>query len=490
MSARPLVIVGDVLLDVDVLSTASRLTPDAPVPVLDEYARRVRPGGAALAALLAARTANRPVILIAPLADDSEAQQVCDLLGDSVRIIALPSTGRTPVKTRLLSGQHVVARLDSGGGITITELPPEAQQAMDGAAAVLVSDYGVAVTKHPGMRDLLARTAMRIPMVWDPHPRGGAPVAGVALVTPNAAEAAAFAGLPAPGGSGNGSGTGAGTAAETGTERDATLASAARVVSTARAACESLLTRWGARAIAVTLGPLGALICVGNGGSQLSASPFAATGDTCGAGDCFAGAAAAALADGALIGEAVAQAVSAATAFVASGAAGSLQTPSQVDAPDRAVAANVGDEAERVVARIRAQGGTVVATGGCFDLLHAGHIQTLAAARSLGDCLIVCLNSDASVRRLKGAPRPLQSAIDRSLVLAELRSVDAVITFEEDTPLEVLARLRPDVWVKGGDYTAERLPEADLVRSWGGEIVTVGYLDGRSTSSLVMTARA
>jgi rfaE bifunctional protein nucleotidyltransferase chain/domain len=131
----------------------------------------------------------------------------------------------------------------------------------------------------------------------------------------------------------------------------------------------------------------------------------------------------------------------------------------------------------------------VVATGGCFDLLHPGHIATLSAARSLGDCLIVCVNSDDSVRRLKGPGRPLQTAADRVQVLSSLRDVDAVVVFEEDTPTDVLRTLRPDIWVKGGDYSAADLPEAQLVHSWGGEVVTVPYLDGRSTSQLVGLAR-
>jgi rfaE bifunctional protein nucleotidyltransferase chain/domain len=159
-----------------------------------------------------------------------------------------------------------------------------------------------------------------------------------------------------------------------------------------------------------------------------------------------------------------------------------------LDAATSAAALELPD-ADQVIARARAQDGLVVATGGCFDLLHAGHIQTLTAARTLGDCLIVCLNSDESVRRLKGDPRPLQSQQDRARVLAALRVVDAVVVFDEDTPMALLDRLRPDIWVKGGDYTSDQLPETDLVRQWGGEVVTVGYLGGRSTSRLLARAQ-
>ena len=130
----------------------------------------------------------------------------------------------------------------------------------------------------------------------------------------------------------------------------------------------------------------------------------------------------------------------------------------------------------------------MVATGGCFDLLHSGHVATLEAARALGDFLVVCLNSDESVRRLKGPQRPLQRVEDRARVLAALRSVDAVVVFDEDTPVEALRRIRPQVWVKGGDYSGIPLPEASVLADWGGEVVTVPYVAGKSTSEIVVAA--
>ena len=137
---------------------------------------------------------------------------------------------------------------------------------------------------------------------------------------------------------------------------------------------------------------------------------------------------------------------------------------------------------------MRAAGGTVVATGGCFDVLHAGHIASLDAARRLGDALVVLLNSDDSVRRLKGPGRPVVGQEDRARVLAALRSVDAVVVFEQDDPRAALSVLRPDVWVKGGDYTPEQLPEAVDVRGWGGEVTVLPYLSGRSTTAILQRA--
>jgi rfaE bifunctional protein nucleotidyltransferase chain/domain len=130
-----------------------------------------------------------------------------------------------------------------------------------------------------------------------------------------------------------------------------------------------------------------------------------------------------------------------------------------------------------------------VATGGCFDLLHAGHVRMLAAARALGDCLVVCLNSDASVRRLKGSDRPLVGQADRAAVLAGLSCVDAVVVFEEDDPSAVLRGLRPDVWAKGGDYAIADLPERAVLEEWGGQAVIVPYVAGKSTTRMIEVAR-
>jgi len=228
----------------------------------------------------------------------------------------------------------------------------------------------------------------------------------------------------------------------------------------------------------VTMGSAGAVLCHA-GTTPLvvpaPADPPAAAGaDACGAGDRFAAAAALALGEGALVSEAVGAAVAAASAYVAAGGPASL-VGSRGGAPS--------DDAADVVARVRAAGGTVVATGGCFDLLHAGHLATLESARRLGDCLVVCLNSDDSVAGLKGPTRPVVGQADRARLLSALSCVDAVVVFDEPTPHAVLSWLRPDVWVKGGDY--DHLPEAELVGRWGGEAVVVPYLDGRSTTAMI-----
>lgn len=427
-----LVVVGDSLLDVDIEGDADRLCPDAPAPVVQVREERTRPGGAALAAALAAAD-GVDVTLVSAVADDEDGRLLRAALRDVPSVLG-HSPAPTPVKARLRAGGHSIARLDRGGGAEAARLSDEMLDAVVAADAVLVSDYGRGLARDRRLREALRA----LPFVWDPHPRGPAPAPGARLVTPNLAEAKAASGKEDP-----------------------------------EAAAAALRDRWQARAVVVTLGGGGALL--DHGGTPVAVpAPHIPVLDPCGAGDRFAVTAAARLMSGAATDDAVAAAVEAAADFLVAGGASGFGRVPRHPVPD----------ARRLVAATKARGGTVVATGGCFDLLHAGHARTLASARALGDCLVVCLNSDRSVRRLKGPDRPLTTQDDRAELLCALGCVDAVAVFDEDTPEVLLAELRPDVWVKGGDYSADALPEADLVRGWGGRTVVVPYHRGRSTSRL------
>ncbi len=145
-------------------------------------------------------------------------------------------------------------------------------------------------------------------------------------------------------------------------------------------------------------------------------------------------------------------------------------------------------QAKALVQQWRSEGARIVFTNGCFDLLHAGHVHYLFAARALGDRLVVGLNDDDSIRRLKGPSRPLQPLEDRARVLAALRCVDLVVPFSEDTPLALIELLLPDVLVKGADYRPDEIVGADVVRAAGGEVRTIPLLPGRSTTKLVARA--
>jgi rfaE bifunctional protein nucleotidyltransferase chain/domain/rfaE bifunctional protein kinase chain/domain len=453
------VVVGDALLDRDIEGRVERLCPDAPAPVVDETTRRSRPGGAGLAAALAANDGH-PVTLITALGGDPAGRELAALLtGAGVEVVDLGLDGSTPEKVRIRTDGRSLLRLDRGSSprSAIGPATGAARDALRFAAAILVSDYGRGVSAESGLRSAFAALSARIPVVWDPHPKGAEPVSGVRLVTPNKAEAAGL--VPEVEGGG-------------------------LLAATARA--RTLLSRWRAAGVAVTLGADGALF-VGEDGQPFVAPATKVTGgDVCGAGDRFASRVAGLLADGESPPEAVAGAVLAASSFVAAGGAGSVGFP---QSPRPAYAEPVESEsAQSIITRVRGGGGTVVATGGCFDLLHAAHVRMLRAARSLGDCLIVCLNSDSSVRRIKGSDRPLVPEEDRAAVLGALGCVDAVVLFDEETPEAVLERLRPDVFAKGGDYAVADLPEAKLLARWGGQAVILPYVAGRSTTRLIEEA--
>ena len=147
------------------------------------------------------------------------------------------------------------------------------------------------------------------------------------------------------------------------------------------------------------------------------------------------------------------------------------------------------DNLSAFAAALRAHGQRIVFTNGCFDILHVGHVRYLGAARALGDCLVVGLNSDASVRRLKGPERPLNEEADRAEVLDALRAVDYVTIFDEPTAADIIEILRPDVYAKGGDYTLDTLPEAEIVQAYGGRVALIDLVPGRSTTKVIEKLR-
>jgi rfaE bifunctional protein nucleotidyltransferase chain/domain/rfaE bifunctional protein kinase chain/domain len=466
---RPrIAVVGDLLLDRDLTGRTDRISPDAPVPVVDVEDVAGSPGGAGLVALLAAEEAD--VTLVAPVADDEAGRRLrSELTAAGVELHVLPHAGPTRRKTRIRAAGQTLLRFDDGGPGTPDDVDKATlREVLFAADVVLVADYGAGTTAHPTVRSALTAVTNRRPVVWDPHPKGAAPVPGCALVTPNFAEARHFAEIHG-------------------------LSAAGPVETLA----DALREHWNAQAVCVTTGAGGAWLVTPEPepvfvpAARLNNS--SAT-DTCGAGDRFATSAAQALATGAGPSDAVAVAVRSATAWVQAGGTAAhhaRRTSGGAEelAPLPAEAHGLED-AVALAARVRSTGGTLVATGGCFDVLHAGHVTCLDAARRLGDALVVLLNSDSSVSRLKGHGRPVQTADDRARALAGLSSVDAVVVFDEDDPQAALASLRPDVWAKGGDYGGVELPESPLVRSWGGRVVLLPYLAGRSSSEILARGTA
>ncbi|WP_435878871.1 PfkB family carbohydrate kinase [Streptomyces klenkii] len=478
---RPdLVVVGDAFLDHDHLGRVERVASDEPALVVSGGRTHMRPGGAALAAVLTARQ-GYPVTLVTALGQDAVGDRLRTLLDEArVEVVDLGLDGSTAVKTRIRAAGRTLMMLDEHdvcppvGREGETALAA-ARRALTAAGGILVSDYGRGVAAHAGLRAVLAEAARWSPLVWDPHPRGAAPVPHTAVVTPNSREARVIA-------------------SRAGGDTLSDDVEAARAVRGA----------WGPVQVALTRHEHGAVLLTDADMPPLVVPTKVAAGrkaDPCGAGDFFAGHLAAMLACGLLPSEAVTSAVAAASAYVAAGGPGALEySPEYPPDDDPAMTGPVtglsgagpaaaAHAAVELAGAVRARGGTVVAAGGCFDLLHIGHIQLLEQARRLGDCLIVCLNSDDSLSRLKGPSRPIVPAAQRALVLEALASVDAVLVFDEDTPEAAIRALRPSIWVKGGDYSGMEIPENELVSSLGGRTVVVPFVAGWSTSSLIESAR-
>ena len=458
---KPVVIVGDCLLDIDVEGSATRLSPEAPVPVVEPDRIWQRPGGAGLAAVLAARV-HPAVVLVTATADDSTGRTLAELFAadyPGMTVIPIPLSGRTVSKIRVRAGGQSVVRIDHGDGYAAdVPLPAEVAAALHEAVAVCVADYGRGVAAHTEMRALLEAQAADTAVVWDPHPRGLHPVPGCALVTPNQTEAKHFS---------------------------------PRTTNIGQLAV-TLRSEWNASAVSVTLGARGALFADHRHTAHHITAPETAgpaRSDACGAGDRFAAAAAIALAEGMDALQAATAAVAAASQFVAAGGAAAVSSvmpmPGGIDLSTGGRAVTGMESVLALRDRVRHRGGTLVAAGGCFDLLHTGHVRLLRRARDLGDALVVLINSDESVRQLKGPGRPVVPAQDRARVLAALECVDGVAVFTETSPAAALERLRPDIWVKGGDYSGVKLPEAEVVHRHGGEVVLLPTVPGYSSSKLI-----
>jgi D-beta-D-heptose 7-phosphate kinase / D-beta-D-heptose 1-phosphate adenosyltransferase len=301
-----LVVVGDALLDRDLEGRVERLCPDAPAaPVVDDVSERPRPGGAALAATLARLLDGHEVVLVTALAGDDAGLLLAELLAEAgVVVVDLGLGGATPQKVRVRSDGQTLLRVDRGGrGGKVGPVGPAVGQALEQADGVLVADYGRGVAAQPAMRSALSAAAERMPVVWDPHPSGAAPVAGVRMATPNRAELARLA--PSRNAAGDPPDQDLG---------EPTLVAQAR----------ALVAAWGVEGMAVTLGARGALLLDG-GGAVLVPTRAVRGSDSCGAGDRFAGSVAGLLAGGASLAEATAGAVRAASSFVAAGGAAGMR---------------------------------------------------------------------------------------------------------------------------------------------------------------------
>ena len=464
-------VIGEAMLDSYLEGTTGRLCREAPVPIVALETRRNAPGGAANSAVNA-RSLGASVRFLSVVGADAEAGWLRDSL-EARGIVPAPAdllvdpSRRTLAKHRVVAASQLLVRFDQGttaaiAGATEDQLIARLIELFPSLDALIVSDYGYGIMT-PRVIATLARLQGDDPRVVVVDSKTLAAYRAVAptAVKPNYAEAADLLGWDRDG---------------------STLPRADRIA----AASARILSVTGARVAAVTLDTDGALVVERDRAAYRTYARAEHHSRAAGAGDTFLTTLALALAAGADTPAASELASAAAAVVVGHDGTVACSTGELLAkvAPGSKPAADLAHLAARLAAD-RRRGLRVVFTNGCFDILHRGHVTYLSAAKALGDILVVGVNSDAGIRRLKGPERPINTLEDRVEVLAALSCVDHLIAFDDDTPERLIEALRPDVFVKGGDYTLDRLPEAALVRRLGGEVRILPFVADRSTTRII-----
>jgi D-beta-D-heptose 7-phosphate kinase / D-beta-D-heptose 1-phosphate adenosyltransferase len=464
------VVVGDIMLDRYIWGEVERVSPEAPVPVVRASHRSEQPGGAANVAMNIVGLGAQATLL-GFRGDDAEgiALEACLSRSGVVSAMMPISTHPTSCKLRILGGRQQMLRLDTE---QTDGYPAEAhagllrgfESALESADAVVLSDYAKGVLSEGFCRHAIAAARRRgIPLLVDPKQRDFSRYRGATAICPNLAELSVATGAPVR-------------------DVEALLDAGQKLVPALDLSC-----------LVATMSEKGIAILWEN--SRFIAPAMARqVFDVSGAGDTAIATLVLAMASGLTMEAAVRLANVAASIVV--GKVGTI--PVTRDELITGLMPEIELQAQEKVLSLealrarasawRAEGQSIVFTNGCFDLLHIGHITLLEDARREGDRLVVAINSDASVSALKGPTRPIVGERERGRILAALAAVDAVVVFGEPTPLRVIEVLRPDVIVKGGDYTEDSIVGANEVRSWGGRVKIVPIVEGFSTTKLIARA--
>ena len=460
--------VGDVILDQFITGEVERISPEAPVPVLRILGETAMLGGAGNVARNVAALGGQGT-LIALTGDDTAADEIdaaISSLETASADLVRHNTRPTTIKTRFVAGTHQILRADAEVSEPLDDnsgdaLIARAEAAMSTHHVLVLSDYGKGVLSNGRAQRLIsaAKTA-GIPVIVDPKGSDYTIYAGADVITPNRKEIREASGMPAAGLDG------------------------------AADAAKTIADRHSLAAVLVTLSQDGMLLAAAGDVHHLSAEAREVF-DVSGAGDTVVATISGALAVGASLSNAAKLAnVCAGIVVGKAGTAAAYraeviaklrhQDISRVEAKLRS-----HDQAREQVAVWRRQDFKIGFTNGCFDVLHPGHVSLLHQARAVCDRLVVALNSDASVKRLKGESRPIQTETARAAVLASLVHVDLCVLFDADTPIDLITLFKPDVLSKGADYAVDQVVGAPEVQSWGGRIVLAELKDGFSTTATI-----
>jgi D-beta-D-heptose 7-phosphate kinase/D-beta-D-heptose 1-phosphate adenosyltransferase len=471
LPGRRIACVGDLMVDRFVYGDVSRVSPEAPIPIMARSHELLMLGAAGNVARNVAALGGEAALvgLVGVDADADEAFRLIDAERGIEGFLVADASRPTTLKTRFVSAGQQLLRVDleetrPADGEAGRRLVLAVRDACQGAAVILVSDYGKGVVSD-AVIDACRETGAVI--IVDSKARSFLRYGAVNMIKPNAAELSFATGLP--------------------TSTDDEVAGA---LTLALSLCE-------AKAIVVTRGAKGISLAVrGESVRHFPGAPREVF-DASGAGDTTIAALGLALAAQAPIEDAVAFAMLASGVAVTKMGTAVISPDEMIEALLSAHAASVEGKiatSQRMLTQLgrwRAKGLKVGFTNGCFDVLHRGHVAYLNQAHGWCDRLIVGLNSDRSVRALKGEGRPVNDLESRAMVLAGLACVDMITTFDEDTPIDLIKAVRPDVLIKGADYAEDEVIGGDLVKSWGGEVRLAAIVDGYSTSAAIarMTAR-
>jgi D-beta-D-heptose 7-phosphate kinase / D-beta-D-heptose 1-phosphate adenosyltransferase len=464
----PVLVVGDVMLDRYIWGEVERISPEAPVPVVRTALQDEKPGGAANVAMNLAGL-GACVTVCGFAGGDSEQARLESMLAEAGIEPSLMAVTDAPTTTklRILSGNQQMMRLDteplssSYPAAAYEDLLKRVLAVLPGAAVVVLSDYAKGALTQELCSTLISHARkFNIPVLVDPKNRSFARYRGATIICPNRKELSAAAGEPSA-------------------DMDRLLA-----------AGQAMLSSLEVPLMAVTMGEKGIVVLRPDSRLHFPAV-VRQVYDVSGAGDTVIAVLALAMACGVEIETAVQVANVAAGVVVSKVGTVPIQRNELLGALAPEMTLHMDEKVvplERLLTRIagwRSAGQRVVLTNGCFDILHIGHITLLEQARRKGDHLVVALNSDSSVGRVKGPPRPIVSERERAKVLAALSAVDAVVLFDESTPLKLIEAIRPDVLVKGGDYAEENVVGACEVRAWGGQVELIPLIEGVSTTRLI-----
>jgi len=466
-----ILIIGDIMLDRYIFGNVSRISPEAPVPVLlrGKKGERYAPGGAGNVSVNAV-AAGIDVDVMSIVGTDSEGdklRQLLDEAGVGTKLLFSSNIRPTVTKVRFIAqNNQQILRLDTeessdidANTVFVTEHIGDSLREYD---LILLSDYNKGfLTAKLCKRVIEQAKVLQIPVIADVKGYDLSKYIGATLIKPNRKELSDL------------------TDMETDT------------IDQAVAAAMILRRQTGSEYVLATLGADGMILVDKSGFVMHEKTVAKEVYDVTGAGDTTIAYLAAELANGADIKTAMETANLAAGVQV-SKVGTSVVYPREIESARYFIGNHLFDKQLNLyrldgIRRLEQQreGKRVVFTNGCFDILHAGHVTYLAEAKKLGDILVVGINSDASVRRLKGNDRPVNNVSDRLLLLSALESVDYVVAFEEDTPYELIKAIRPDVLVKGGDYSVEDIVGADVVASYGGMTTTIPYIMGKSTTGII-----